>query len=244
MSIMEKLNPLYKMITVIVAAVILSFNHSVMLNVIVFFISILLILLFSKAKKSSFLKLLIPLSIITVSLYFTGAKNAQGSLVASYAIGDYTLASLGELSPSYMGLQLSTRVMGYVGLGILFSLTTPSEDLVLSLMHQTKVKPKFAYGVLAAFHLMPNIKRELEDAKLAYKVRGIKVSKLSLKPFFAAMVNCIRWSETLAMAMESKGFDGDGKRTFDRQLKVRACDIAVLIITPSLILLGMFTLHY
>ena len=38
---------------------------------------------------------------------------------------------------------------------------------------------------------MPNISHELEDAKLAYKVRGIRISRLSLKPFFAAMVAAI-----------------------------------------------------
>ncbi len=244
MRIMEKLNPLYKMITVLLSAILLSFNHSVMLNLMVFCVSVILILFFSRAKVQSMLKLLLPLCIITAALFMTGLKNADQSLMANYATGNYGLRKLGEITPVYMGLQLSTRVMGYVGLGMLFSLTTPAEDFILSLMHQAKVKPKFAYGILAAFHLMPNISRELADAKLAYKVRGIRIGRLSLKPFFAAMINCIRWSETLAMAMESKGFDGDGKRTFERQLSVKFYDILILIIVPAAILVGMLILQY
>lgn len=244
MRIMETLNPLYKMFTVLISAILLSFNRSVLLNLIVFCVGVVLILFFSRAKKSSLLKLLLPLCVITAALFMTGIRNADQSLMANYATGNYGLRKLGEITPVYMGLQLSTRVMGYVGLGMLFSLTTPAEDFILSLMHQAKVKPKFAYGILAAFHLMPNISRELADAKLAYKVRGIRISRLSLKPFFAAMVNCIRWSETLAMAMESKGFDGDGPRTFDRKLSVRYYDIVLLIMIPGAILLGMFALPY
>lgn len=229
---------------VLLSAILLSFNHSVMLNLVVFVVSVLLILFFSRAKATSMLKLLLPLCIITAALFMTGIKNADQSLMANYATGNYGLRELGEITPLYMGLQLSTRVMGYVGLGMLFSLTTPAEDFILSLMHQAKMKPKFAYGVLAAFHLMPNISRALEDAKLAYKVRGIRIGRLSLKPFFAAMVNCIRWSENLAMAMESKGFDGDGKRTFDRSLSVKFYDILILITVPAAILTGMLILQY
>ena len=103
----------------------------------------------------------------------------------------------------------------------------------------------FRQGVHMAMNaLIPEIARELEDAKLAYKVRGINVGRLSLKPFFAAMVNCIRWSENLAMAMESKGFDGDGARTFDRTLRVHFYDIIYAVILPALVLAGTLLVKY
>ena len=64
------------------------------------------------------------------------------------------------------------------------------------------------------------------------------MNKIAMKPFFAAMVNCMRWSETMAMAMESKGFDGDGARTFSRQMVVHRYDIAAMIVTLALVAAG------
>ena len=147
-------------------------------------------------------------------------------------------------NPAYLGLRLSSRVMAYAGLGLLFAFTTKSEDFMLSLMHQAHVKPKLAYGILAAFHLIPQISRELEDARLAYAVRGIRVRRIAMKPFFAAMVNCMRWSETLAMAMESKGFDGDGQRTSVRIMKVRRADVILCISFILFVLLACIDSHF
>ena len=244
MRAMERFNPLFKMAASLIAAVILSFNHSVIVNLAVFSVSMLLIIFLSRVSKLSLIKLLLPISIVLAALFMTGYKNADQSLITNFATGTHHLGNLENMTPVYLGLQLCTRVMGYVGLGLLFAMTTPAEDLILSLMHQAHVKPKFAYGILAAFHLIPEIARELEDAKLAYKVRGINVGRLSLKPFFAAMVNCIRWSENLAMAMESKGFDGDGARTFDRTLRVHFYDIIYAVILPALVLAGTLLVKY
>ncbi len=241
---MESINPVFKMGAVLLSAVILTFNHAVILNLLVFAAGMVLILFFSRAEKRRLLKFLLPIGLIITALFITGYKNAEQTLLASFATGTHGLGGLASMSPVYTGLQLSTRVLAYVGLGLLFSLTTPAEDMVLSMMHQLRVKPKFAYGILAAFHLVPNIARELEDAKFAYKVRGISCGPFALQPFFAAMVNCIRWSENLAMAMESKGFDGDGKRTYARILSVRPADIIILIAVPLLVLLGTLFLKY
>ena len=244
MRAMECFNPLLKMAALLSAAVILTFNHSVTLNLLVFCAGMVLILFFSKADKRRLLKILLPIAVVLSALFMTGYKNADQTLIANFATGTHEIIRLESTAPVYVGLQLATRVMGYVGLGLLFGMTTPAEDLILSLMHQAKVKPKFAYGILAAFHLIPNISKELEDAKLAYKVRGIPLGRISLKPFFAAMVNCIRWSENLAMAMESKGFDGDGERTFERRMTVHVYDVVLAIVIPALVLTGMFVLKY
>jgi energy-coupling factor transport system permease protein len=69
-----------------------------------------------------------------------------------------------------------------------------------------KLPRKFAYGMLCAVNLFPYIKNEYKNAQLAYLVRGVKLGPLSLKPIFSMLVNCFRWSETLSIAMFSKGF--------------------------------------
>ena len=58
------------------------------------------------------------------------------------------------------------------------------------------------------------------------------------------MVNCLRWSESIAMAMESKGFDGDGKRTYYYVTRVHWYDGAFLVVLNGAIGAGLVLLHY
>jgi energy-coupling factor transport system permease protein len=69
-----------------------------------------------------------------------------------------------------------------------------------------KLPRKFTYGILCAFNFMPYVKKEYDNARLALAVRGVKLSVFSMKPLFSMLVNSIRWSEMLSMAMQSKGF--------------------------------------
>lgn len=105
-------------------------------------------------------------------------------------------------------------------------------------MHQCKLAPKYAYGVLAAFHLLPGIKEEFGNVKMAFKVRGINVSPFSIKPIFAMLVNITYWSENVAMAMESKGFNGDGKRTFYTVTYIKWFDWCFFAAMISMIITG------
>lgn len=234
---MEKLNPFLKMLTILISAVMLSFGQSVVLNLSVAGVSLILLLGFSGSDQRRLGKILLPIAVVIAALYMAGYKSAgQSAANLNFTFGAEMTEAM--KNPAYLGLRLSSRVMAYAGLSLLFAFTTKSEDFMLSLMHQAHVKPKLAYGILAAFHLIPQISRELEDARLAYAVRGIRVRRIAMKPFFAAMVNCMRWSETMAMAMESKGFDGDGDRTFYRQMVVHGYDIAAMIVTLVLVAAG------
>lgn len=47
-----------------------------------------------------------------------------------------------------------------------------------------------------------------------------------MKPVFTMLVNSVRWSESIAMAMESKGFCGDAPRTYYSVPRVRWYDLA------------------
>ena len=44
-------------------------------------------------------------------------------------------------------LKLASRIMAFGGLGMLFAFTTNSMELVMSLMQQFRLPPKFAYGI-------------------------------------------------------------------------------------------------
>lgn len=144
----------------------------------------------------------------------------------------------------YTALQLATRLLAYAGFGTLFALTTDGEYFISSLMHQCHLPPKFAYGILAAFHLMPNMVKEFRQVKLAFAARGVRTGACSLKPVFTMLVNSIRWSECVAMAMESRGFCGSSERTYYSIPKVHWYDRVCCGGCIVLIVAGMVFLKY
>ena len=78
--------------------------------------------------------------------------------------------------------------------------------------------------------------REYSQTKLAIEVRGLKLWPWSLKPLSTALVNSLHWAENVAMAMESKGFDGKADRTYYLNLHVRYQDFvwAIFMIAISM----------
>ena len=98
-------------------------------------------------------------------------------------------------------------------------------------------------SILAAFHLMPNMLKEYKNVRTSYEVRGIKTYFLSMNVIFTMLVNSIRWSECVAMAMESKGFSGKNDRTYLEVIRVHWYDILFSILTISFIITFMILFH-
>jgi energy-coupling factor transport system permease protein len=60
-----------------------------------------------------------------------------------------------------------------------------------------------------------------------------------MKPVFTMLVNAVRWSESIAMAMESKGFSGESKRSYYSVPRVCVWDILGAVIMIGGIGAGM-----
>ena len=224
---LENVNPFCKALAVLISAVLLSFSYSVWLNLLVFGLSLTAVLIFSRASKNKIFLLFLPVLLMAVGFLITGLLYT-GPKAAGYT-GSIGIAAM-SIGSLYNGLQLATRIFAFAGLGILFSLTTGAQEFIVSLQHQAKLPPKFAYGILAAVHLLPDIQKEYGNARRALQVRGI-YSPFSLKPVFIMFVNAIRWSECLAMAMESKGFSEGGERTYYHQATVDKQDVLFTLST-------------
>jgi len=195
---MHKINPFYKFITITMLATILTFVHSYTINMIIFTISILLLILGTKPKTWFIaLKFMIPFSIMAFGVYMSGVL---WRVQAVEGIGTALT------SKQQTGLDMLSRFICFASLGLLISLTTDSFELVKSMQKHGKLPRKFAYGILAAINLVPHMKQEYNNAKLAFSVRGVRVGPLSPKVLFSMLVNCFRWSEMLSIAMHSKGF--------------------------------------
>ena len=197
-NFLYKLNPFYKFITIGLIATGLTFVHSFTINMWVFGISVALLIIGTKPVTWwRALKIFIPLAIIGFGIFMSGLIWGDSS---NSEFGTLTLAS------TQSGLNMLSRFFSFVGLGLLISLTTDSFALVKSMQKDGRLSRKFAYGMMAAINLIPHMKSEYQNARLAFAVRGASTSPLSTKVLFAMLVNCFRWSEMLSVAMHSKGF--------------------------------------
>lgn len=245
---LEKLNPSVKAGSVMAAAILLSFAYLVSLNLIIFGSCLFALFFFSDARPRQIGRILLPALIAAFGFFMMGLLYARGSSVTDADLS--TLSSVPYAVRAAMSqnlrtaLQLSTRLLAFAGLGIFFAMSTKGEDFIFSLMHQCRLSPKFAYSILAAVNLMPHMVREYGQVRTAFAVRGIPSGFLSLKPLFTMLVNSIRWSSSVAMSMESKGFDGSRERTSYRIPAVKWYDLVFTVILLGGIAAGMLLLRY
>jgi len=245
---LERWNPSVKAGTILVSVILLSFQYLVSLNLTVFVLSLLLLLFCSQARPRQIAAILIPAAVAAAGLFVTGLYYSRGGSITDVQMDSLSAvpyAVRAAMSRNlYTASQLATRLLAYAGLGILFALSTDGEYFISSLMHQCRLSPKFAYGVLAAFHLLPGMIREFRSVRTAFAVRGIRAGALSIRPIFTMLVNSVRWSESVAMAMESKGFCGEAPRSYYTVPRVRWTDWAGSILCIGAIAAGMLLFRY
>ena len=237
---MNKLNPGYKLLTLVLASLLLSLHYNVPLYLLVACISFLVTICTPGVNRHRLLLAMIPFLLAALGMFTTGLIFADGSSagVELSATGQ-AVVSAGNLTSA---MQLSSRILAYGGLGMLFAFTTDSMELIMSLMQQFHLPAKFAYGILAAYHFFPVVRSEYATVGAALKVRGIHAGPFSTKRIFPMLVHALERSESLAMAMESRGFEDGVPRAVAFQIPLHGWDFAFLIGVNGLILAGMYFL--
>jgi energy-coupling factor transport system permease protein len=126
---------------------------------------------------------------------------------------------------------IGLRVLCFGVYSMLLVLTTDPTDLMLALVQHCRVPPAIAYAAMAGFRFIPLFAREAESIHLAHRVRGLGVGnglggRVEAGRRFAIplLASAIRRAERVALAMESKGFDGHSQRTYFRTLHWRTGD--------------------
>lgn len=224
----KRINPSIKLLGVMLPAVLLAFFYRPILNLIVFLVC-LIWLFIAKVKLRKMLPLLLPTLAIAVTMFWTGYYFTNQTV---YGLKEQIFTDAAILN----GLQLSSRVLAFSGLGMLFLYTTDKTALIQSLMQQCKLPPKFAYGILAAWNIIPNMRYEYQKTKAAFYARGTYPVAFSPRLLVPLLVKSVRWSEALAIAMESKGFGEQKERGFYEILQVTARDGAFLTVSSIAII--------
>lgn len=142
------------------------------------------------------------------------------------------------------GMTIALRMLGFVTYGLLFTSTTDLTLFIMSLIHQCRLSPKWAYGLLAGFRFIPLFQSELSQMKTAYKIRGYRPRnswKAFLSYSFPLFTQGIRKAERIAIAMEARGFTGTKDRTYYQMTSVEAKDVVYMVSLFSLALGISFT---
>jgi energy-coupling factor transport system permease protein len=141
------------------------------------------------------------------------------------------------------GLTIAFRMMGFVTYGLLFTSTTNPTLLIMSLIHQYRLSPKWAYGLLAGIRFIPLFESELKQMRAAHKIRGFH-SQGKLKSFarytLPLLTQGIRKAERVAIAIEARGFDGAKPRTYYYTPTVSGKDYAYCVFLFGAVLFILF----
>ncbi|WP_305849848.1 ATP-binding cassette domain-containing protein [Thermaerobacter sp. PB12/4term] len=122
------------------------------------------------------------------------------------------------------GLVVGLRLLTLGALGVLYARTTGLSELVLGLVQQWRLSPRWAYGLLAALRFVPLFQEELGRVRQAFRVRGLLERgpagrlRALYRYSLALLVHAIRTAEVVAVALQARGFDGSRHRTYYRTL--------------------------
>lgn len=132
-------------------------------------------------------------------------------------------------------LALGLRMFAVALPGVLVLATTDPTDLVDALVQNARVSPRFAFGTLAAWRLVPLLGEEWRLIGQARRARGIDpgrnpIARLRLlaSAAFTLLVGAIRRGTRLATAMDARGFDSGVPRTTARVQHFGSADTALV----------------
>lgn len=220
---MKCIDPAMKFIALLLVTLILAWKYSLILNAAVFLACVIGILSCGVSAKR-LLVMLLPILLAALGMFFTGYKfsAAEGLPVNTeiFHLGSSALVN---------GLTQASRVLAYAGVGYLFALTTERVMMVKSFQKRFRLPQIFAYGLLAAWGIFPQMMREYKRNRAAFRARGLSAFPLSPAVLKPLLVKTVRWSEALSVAMESKGFSGSAQRTEYQSVPVKAADWPFLL---------------
>jgi energy-coupling factor transport system permease protein len=226
----HRLDPRTKMIgMLIVFTICLCFNHP--LYMAAMSIGVMLIAISAKALPN-FWRLRLILTLLIVSSAVMWPFFAKGpTLLWSWGFLHVSKESL--LYGIAMGLRLAT----FVGTGLIFLSTTRNEELTNGLICMGCPYP-IAFALSTALRLVPTFAGAGATIIQAQLSRGLDLESGNIfsrvgkfipqaVPLF---IYAIRHTNLLAMALESKGFSPESKRTLYYEPHMRHIDYAVLVL--------------
>lgn len=213
---MHRANPLFKLVAVILLFFVGLFTHR--LDFMFYQAVVFTLLLFWLSGHAIWKVLLIVSSFVLVFI-------SSSSTMILFGKGDIVWWEWGLIRITeesfYRGLHIGFKSVTFAAEGLLFVLTTPSVTLFYALMQQAKLPPKFAYSFMASVRLLPMVWEEFQIRRNALRIRGARRMRgprgwiAGIQMYAVPLLSqSIRRAHRVAVAMETKAFDGDGRRTY------------------------------
>ena len=242
----HRLDPRTKMIGVLISfSICLCFNHPLYMATIS--LAITLVAISAKSLQNFWrLRFILILLIIFSTVMWPFFTKGPTPL---WSLGSLQVSQESLLYGMAMGLRLAT----FVGIGLIFLSTTRNEELTNGLIRMGCPYP-IAFALSTALRLVPTFAGAGATIIQAQVSRGLDLESGNIfsrmgkfipqaVPLF---IYAIRYTNLLAMALESKGFSPESKRTLYYEPKMRGIDYMVfvfLILILGLLLYVRLGLH-
>ncbi len=237
---LQQVNPTMKLVSMLLIIFYMITVFDPYTPLILLVLTVCVIRLFGGVPLKFLLLILLPslLALFGLMLFFL-----RGTTIL-FTIGSMPVA----LENVLIGVSLGLRSLVFASWSLLFVLTTDPTRFMLSLIQHCKLPPRFGYGMMAAYRFIPLFKQELNQVRAAHKIRGlgeprgIKERIIEIKRYsIPLLASAIRKAERVAIAMESKGFDGNRNRTYYHVIRWSKADLTfgmgILFVFASLYLI-------
>ncbi|WP_410772115.1 energy-coupling factor transporter transmembrane component T family protein [Fontibacillus sp. BL9] len=247
---MHRANPVFKLVAVILLFLLGLFTHEI--DFMFYQAAVFTLLLFWLSGYAFWKVLLIVLSFALVFI-------SSSSTMILFGKGDHVWWHWGLITITeesfYRGLHIGFKSVTFAAEGLLFVLTTSSVELFYALMQKAKLPPKFAYSFMASVRLLPMVWEEFQIRRNALRIRGARRIKgprgwiTGIKLYAVPLLSqSIRRAHRVAVAMETKAFDGNGRRTYYYHSVFSRYDLLIALllvaaVVSAIVLSGMFPLY-
>jgi len=244
---LHTINPSIKLLTVLTSVVVLALFLDPVLYLIFWGGLILITFTLSNVSLKLWALLTAPFAFMAIGYIWTAAVFPNQSMIDQETmIFQWSWIQLTQESLE-RSAGLGMRVITFSALSLLFVLTTKPTAFMLSLMQQLKVPTRLAYGIMAGYQFLPLIKEEFQIMQRAQQVRGVGIPRtwkeriIQWKSFIIPLLaSAIRKAERTAIAMESKGFTGEPRISWYREISVQGRDVGFVGLMFGLFLVSYF----
>lgn len=247
-SIVHKIDPRIKLVVLIALIVSIFFNTG-FTGYCFIAVFILAIFFLAKLPASLLVKLLVPMSFIVAILFILNCFIIKGNGADIGMLWEWKFLAVsyrGIFSSIYIGIRIYLMIITTT------ILTTTTQPLDLTLALEDLMMPlkliRFPVHIISmiisiALRSIPTLFDEAGRILKAQASRGVDMKNGHFKEKVKALVSLIipllvsafQKAEDLAYAMDSRGYDPQGKRTRFRQYRINYKDIIFFILGAGLL---------
>lgn len=249
-SFMHGLNPISKILFLILLTVLIFMIRSLILLSGILIIIIFLTLISNISLKDLFRKLKFIITILIISLilniFFNAIPSNQGTVL--FYLFNIPFLPIRRLAV-YYALRASLIVLILYTSTIIYTNTTSPKDFLYSLI-RLKIPYKYCFSLMVGIRYIPSIEQEAKTIALAQRARGFglekintfkKAYKLIFERLVATLITILRKGHITSISMENRCFGMYKKRTNLKTIKFRLTD--VLFIFFCILIFSIFLLY-